>query len=235
MPCCRHSNKLSAATFAIFVVINAGSAKPKIGYQPDPLHPMADPAALFAAFVVLVGLVQPSLPALILLLTTTSQSGPAGAAAAFLSRPIFQKLAGISYDLYLLHPLVCMRILPHPLTPNLNTLHPPEPPGLAAESCGAPMRRRFLLSGLFCRPRRGSALRSRCPLLRWHAWSLHCLSLLPGCTTASGQRFSAGLGALQLTCRSGPTSPEGIHALCSKSVVLTRKSAAANPRLCPGR
>lgn len=88
-----------------------GAAEPKGAFQHDPSSMLANPGLLFAAFVLMVGLFQPLLAALVVLLLTTRQSGGWAASARFLSRPAFQSLAGLSYDIYLLHPLVSFSLL----------------------------------------------------------------------------------------------------------------------------
>jgi peptidoglycan/LPS O-acetylase OafA/YrhL len=107
---CRHRNKLAAAAAALLAVVLAASAEQKIGYRPDPASIMAHPAALFAGFVLLAGLLQAAAPALVLAMaiTTARQGvGPWAHAARFLSAPAFLGFADITYDIYLLHPLVC--------------------------------------------------------------------------------------------------------------------------------
>ena len=52
------------------------------------------------------GVLSPMLPALTLVLTTIKQPDPPFAVARFFSLPLFKWLADITYDIYLVHPLV---------------------------------------------------------------------------------------------------------------------------------
>jgi peptidoglycan/LPS O-acetylase OafA/YrhL len=52
------------------------------------------------------GLLSPMLPAMTLVLTTAKQPGPPFGGAKFFSLPLFKWLADITYDIYLIHPLV---------------------------------------------------------------------------------------------------------------------------------
>ena len=92
------------------------AAEPKIGFEPDATHRMSEPAALVVGVVLLTGLVQPLLPALTIVMATTAQAGSAWAAAAsFLSQPPLLAFADITYDMYLLHPLVRLSSCPDTL------------------------------------------------------------------------------------------------------------------------
>lgn len=107
----RHHGKLLAGLAAIFLSTAFGSAQNKVGIAPDPAHPLSDPVLLGIGLVFQVGLVLPLVTALALVLTTTGQSGlPKRLADALSSQPLIQ-LADISYDIYLLHPLVSMFFL----------------------------------------------------------------------------------------------------------------------------
>lgn len=115
---CRHSAKLAAAAAALLLLVLGMAAEPKTGFEPDAGHSMSQPATLFIGVVLLSGLLQPLLPALVVLMATTAQLGSAWAhAASSLSRPPFLSFADITYDIYLLHPLV--RLAPCPM----NTVH----------------------------------------------------------------------------------------------------------------
>ena len=81
----------------------AGCAQNKVGLMPDPQHMLADPLLLGFSFTFVAGFLSPLLPALLLALTTT---GEWGALARGLSGRSLTWLAGVSYDIYLLHPLV---------------------------------------------------------------------------------------------------------------------------------
>lgn len=102
----RHHGKLLAGLAAIFLSTAFGSAQPKVGIAPDPAHPLADPVLLGVGLVFQVGLVLPLVTALALVLTTTGQSGLPKRLADALSSQLLIQLADISYDIYLLHPLV---------------------------------------------------------------------------------------------------------------------------------
>ncbi len=78
----------------------------RIGPEQDRNHPLADPVIFFAAFTLGQGFLLPLLPALTLLLTTTHLPGPPALLAKLLSHWLFARLAEISYEMYLLHPLV---------------------------------------------------------------------------------------------------------------------------------
>lgn len=111
---CRHKGKLLAGLAAIFLSTAFGSAQPKLGLVPDPAHPLADPGLLGFAVIFQVGFISPMVTALALVLTTTGQAGlPKLLADALSSQPLLQ-LADISYDIYLVHPLVRISFLKPP-------------------------------------------------------------------------------------------------------------------------
>ena len=78
----------------------------RIGPVPDPEHPLADPIIFFAAFTLGQGFFLPLLPALTLLLTTMQLPGPLALLTRLLSHGILARLADVSYEMYLLHPVV---------------------------------------------------------------------------------------------------------------------------------
>lgn len=75
----------------------------RIGPAQDPGHTLANPAAFTYGFVIMQGLLNPLLAALNLMLTTTQQGGWL---AKFLSSRLMGWLAPITYEMYLIHPLV---------------------------------------------------------------------------------------------------------------------------------
>lgn len=78
----------------------------KIGYEHDPKHPLADPVMFCIVGTFMIGLLSPLGTALVLVLTTSGQAGlPKKLAKVLSSRPL-AKLADLSYDIYLVHPLV---------------------------------------------------------------------------------------------------------------------------------
>ncbi|BDA41092.1 probable nose resistant to fluoxetine protein 6 at N-terminal half [Coccomyxa sp. Obi] len=102
----RHSGKLLVATVAVFLMMMGGSAEQKIGLEHDPAHPTADPVILGGAIIVQMGLISPLLTVFTLLLTTTGQAGLPKRLADALSNPLLARVADLSYDIYLVHPLV---------------------------------------------------------------------------------------------------------------------------------
>jgi peptidoglycan/LPS O-acetylase OafA/YrhL len=80
-----------------------GCAQNKVGLVPEPQHTLADPWVLGFAFTFIAGFLSPLLPALLLALSTTHEQE---ALACGLSSRTLTWLGGISYDIYLLHPLV---------------------------------------------------------------------------------------------------------------------------------
>jgi peptidoglycan/LPS O-acetylase OafA/YrhL len=90
----------------LLALVLAAMPEPKIGLNPDPAHKLGDPVMLFAGYVLMVGLLQPLLPALLLLMVTTGQGGGWQRLTRVLSAPAFLSFASITYDIYLLHVLV---------------------------------------------------------------------------------------------------------------------------------
>lgn len=87
-----------------------GSAQQKIGLEHDPAHPTADPVILGGAIILQMGLISPLFTVFSLLLTTSGQTGLSKRLADALSNQLLARVADLSYDMYLLHPLV--RALP---------------------------------------------------------------------------------------------------------------------------
>ena len=103
---CRHNGKLLVAAVAIFLMMIGGSAQQKIGLEHDPTHPTADPVILGGAIIIQMGLVSPLFTVLSLLLTTTGQTGLSKQLSGALSSRLLARVADLSYDIYLVHPLV---------------------------------------------------------------------------------------------------------------------------------
>lgn len=111
----------------------------KVGAVPDPQHPLADRAAFTFAITVIVGVLSPLTAACLLALLCTRQPGPARLLSRLLSSRMLAALADVSYDIYLLHPLVSALSYPIPLRFLHNTSHHAGPgyaPGLASERPG---------------------------------------------------------------------------------------------------
>lgn len=106
LPLRRHCSMFTAVIILLLAVVLYGAAEPKASFQHDPASKLANPALLFAAFVLMVGLFQPLLAALVVLMLTTRQDAGWTTSARLLSQPVFQRLAALSYDVYLLHPFV---------------------------------------------------------------------------------------------------------------------------------
>ena len=103
---CRHNGKLLVATVAIFLMMMGGSAQQKVGLEHDPTHPTADPVILGGAIIIQMGLISPLLAVFSLLLTTTGQTGLSKQFSDALSSQLLARVADLSYDIYLVHPLV---------------------------------------------------------------------------------------------------------------------------------
>ena len=78
----------------------------KVGAAPDPQHLLSDRAAFTFAITVIVGILSPLTAACLLALLCTRQPGPARLLSRLLSSRMLAALADVSYDVYLLHPLV---------------------------------------------------------------------------------------------------------------------------------
>lgn len=81
------------------------------GPTPNAEHPAANPYVLATGFVIFTGLLQPLLPCILVILVCKYQSGGlAGIVAHALSRAWFSHLAHVSFNVYLLHPIIIMAI-----------------------------------------------------------------------------------------------------------------------------
>lgn len=78
----------------------------KIGAVHEPDHPLADRVVFSLAFTFVVGLLCPLVPACLLALVCTRQPGLSRLLGRLLSMKMLSGLADVSYEVYLLHPLV---------------------------------------------------------------------------------------------------------------------------------
>ncbi|BDA51507.1 hypothetical protein COCOBI_19-0620 [Coccomyxa sp. Obi] len=106
----RHSGKLQALWIFLAAFNFAGCFINMVGPHRDPSNPLANPVACAFAYICIQGVLSPLLPALTLVLTTTHQPGASALVAKVLSHHAFVWLADITYDIYLLHPLVFLGI-----------------------------------------------------------------------------------------------------------------------------
>ena len=100
---CRYRMALVSVTLFLAALLVSGCAQNKVGMEADPNHMMADPLLLGVSFTLVAGFLSPLFPALLLVLTTTGEWGTL--ACGSLGRSLTW-LSGLSYDIYLLHPLV---------------------------------------------------------------------------------------------------------------------------------
>lgn len=100
---CRHSKKLIAAWALLALVTALSLTVGRIGPAQDPSHTLSSPLVFAFGFVIFQGLLSPLFAALTLLLTATLQIGFLSEA---LSNRVLGWLAPITYEIYLLHPLV---------------------------------------------------------------------------------------------------------------------------------
>ncbi len=107
---CRHQWKAVAVAGLLSALITADCCTNSYGSKPNPDHPAANPAILAIGFVFHTGLLQPLLPASILVLACAGLGGPSAVLAKLLSSGVLRWVADISFDVYLLHPLVIMGI-----------------------------------------------------------------------------------------------------------------------------
>ena len=81
------------------------------GPQPDPSHPAANAGVLALGFVLVTGLLQPLLPFLAVLLSCARLPGLHWAVLhGVLTCAPLRWVADVSYDVYLLHPIVIMAV-----------------------------------------------------------------------------------------------------------------------------
>lgn len=78
----------------------------KIGAVHEPEHLLADRVIFSFAFTFVVGLMCPLVPACLLALVCTRQPGLGRLLGRLLSMKLPSGLADVSYEVYLLHPLV---------------------------------------------------------------------------------------------------------------------------------
>ena len=103
---CRWRRQIIAAM--LFAAVNAwgGCFQYKIGLAHEPDHPLSDRVIFSFGFTVAVGILSPLVPSCLLALTCTEQSGLSSLLRRLLSMQPLRALADVSYEVYLLHPLV---------------------------------------------------------------------------------------------------------------------------------
>jgi peptidoglycan/LPS O-acetylase OafA/YrhL len=106
----RHQHKLLSATLALAAIVVGDCCTNSYGPAPDANHPAANPAILAVGFVFVTGLLQPLLPFCLLLLSCAGFNGLPSALSKLLSVRALSWVADVSYDVYLLHPLVIMAV-----------------------------------------------------------------------------------------------------------------------------
>ena len=155
--CCRHCHKLAAVTIALLWLIIIDLRISTYGATPNPHHPAANPMVLALAFVVFTGLMQPLLPCLILLLTCNGQvKGFMNPVASLLSAKWLSRLANMSFDIYLLHPIVilCIWSIYPPSTwlesPDMRSFVALVAVVLITTSCVASLHKRIVTSMVSC-------------------------------------------------------------------------------------
>ena len=107
----RHQGKVAVAAVALLALMVADYRTNSYGPTPDPKHPGANPATLAVGFVLVTGLLQPLVPCLAILLACAKlPDGPSALLGRALSWRGFRWVAGLSYDVYLLHPIVILAV-----------------------------------------------------------------------------------------------------------------------------
>ena len=104
----RHGGKVACAATALLALLTVNCCTNSYGAQPDPSHPAANPAVLAVGFVFIDGLLQPMLPFLLILLACAQLPGPSAALRKVLTCTPLKRVADVSYDVYLLHPIVIL-------------------------------------------------------------------------------------------------------------------------------
>ncbi|KAK9907547.1 hypothetical protein WJX75_005734 [Coccomyxa subellipsoidea] len=129
----RHSSWLHVLWACLALSNFAGCFVNKVGPHSDPTHLLANPINCAFAYVVITGVLSPLLPALTLLLITSKGVGTPSAVTRLFSAPVFKWLADITYNIYLIHPLVmfCMWLV---LPPSV-WFAPDQPLTFALVSC----------------------------------------------------------------------------------------------------
>ncbi|KAK9907461.1 hypothetical protein WJX75_004077 [Coccomyxa subellipsoidea] len=102
----RHSTGLHALWACLALSNFAGCFVNKVGPQLDPTHLMANPMNCAFAYILIAGVLSPLLPALTLLLVTSKGVGTPSAVTNLFSLPVFKWFADITYDIFIIHPLV---------------------------------------------------------------------------------------------------------------------------------
>lgn len=83
-----------------------GCLQYKVGAAHDTQHPLSDRTTFTFAVTVIVGILSPLTATCLLALLCTQQPGPARLLSRLLSSRVLAAVADVSYDIYLLHPLV---------------------------------------------------------------------------------------------------------------------------------
>ena len=103
---CRWRRQLTALMLLAAVPAFGGCFQYKIGAAHEPDHPLADRVLFSLAFTFVVGFLCPLVPSCLLALVCTKQPGLSRLLGQLLSTKLLSGLADVSYEVYLLHPLV---------------------------------------------------------------------------------------------------------------------------------
>ncbi len=103
---CRWRRQITAVMLLASIPAFGGCFQYKIGAVHEPDHPLADRVVFSLAFTFVVGLLCPLVPACLLALVCTRQPGLSKLLGRLLSMKMLNGLADVSYEVYLLHPLV---------------------------------------------------------------------------------------------------------------------------------
>lgn len=107
--CCRHGGKLATFTLALAGLVFMDCCTNSYGPMPSGNGYKANPMGVAIGFVLFTGLMQPMLPCMILLISCNSQSrGLNRLLSRALSASWLSKLGQLSFDVYLLHPIIIM-------------------------------------------------------------------------------------------------------------------------------
>ena len=95
-----------AALIASSIPAFGGCFQYKVGAAHEPDHPLSDRVLFSFAFTFVVGVFCPLVPTCLLALVCSGQPGLSRLLARLLSSRALSALADVSYEVYLLHPLV---------------------------------------------------------------------------------------------------------------------------------